>query len=470
MTRQIALAIFLAATLTMLGAGALTYAVARRTLLDAFDRSLISHAVAALPGEGREAARPPEGDRFVAEDALGRTVARSHPLVRPAAPPKVLSRAFTSGGGAERLRTLVLELETAQGPLRIVYSSPAAEFDRLGNRLAWTIAGAIAVGGAITAATATLISRRVTRPLLKTADALAAVDDAHLDQRVRREDVPVELRPVIDRLNEMLARLEAAFAGQRRFLADAAHELRTPVAASRAALEIALSRPRSAEHLRGVLDRSLRNTLQMGEIVEAMLDCVRTGSERQPTAAPIDAAALLDECVEQVRPLAGEKSQALRVDLDRPLLLESDAFAIRTIVRNLLSNAISHTPGGGEIAVTAKATPAGGLSIQVADNGGGIPPEHLRRIYEPFYRVEHSRSDRGHLGLGLYIVQRHIARLDGRIEVASTVGKGTTFSVHLPSLNTATRTGEPADESSRPRRRELTANDALMNDRVTLQD
>lgn len=432
MTRQIALAIFLAAMLTMIAGGLLTYATARRTLLDELDRDLIARALHAIPGE-REFDSPEPGDRFVADDRLGRTIARSQPATAPAGV-TVVSRSFTAGNDGERMRTLSLEVPGARGNVRIVYSGSAAAFDHLQRRLAVTIAGTVLGGGVITIVTAMLISRRVTRPLQLTADAIGRVDDSHLDQRIETAHVPIELRPTIDRLNDLLARLEPAFASQRQFLGDAAHELRTPVAAMRAGLEIALSRPRSAEHLEQVVRRCLRDALQMGEIVEAMLECVRTGAERPLTPVRFDATAIIADSVEQIRPLAAAKLQTLRADLMPSMEMTSEEMPLRTILRNLLSNAVSHTPAGGEITIDARSI-GGSIKIDVRDTGPGIAPQQLNRVFEPFYRADASRSDLNHLGLGLFITKRHITRLCGAIDVNSIVGSGTLFTVTLPDLD-----------------------------------
>jgi two-component system heavy metal sensor histidine kinase CusS len=301
----------------------------------------------------------------------------------------------------------------------------------LQNRLAMTIGASVLGGAVLTIVTAVYISRHVTRPLLRTAEVIGSVDDAHLDRRIDAAALPVELRPMVGRLNQMLDRLEEAFRRQTHFLADAAHELRTPVAALRAGLEIALSKPRSAEHLTHVLERALRDTVQFGSTVEVMLECVRSGNEQHAAATDFDLVALLETCLDQARPLADQRGDTLHGNFPAALSVHAEAAPLRTTIWNLLSNALAHTPAGGTVAVSAREAGTD-VIIEVSDTGQGIPTDQLGQIFEPFYRVDPSHGHSHHLGLGLYLVKRHVGRMGGTLAVESVLGTGTSFRVTLP--------------------------------------
>ena len=435
MTRQIAFAIFLAATVTMLTAAMLTYWVARQTLLAELDQGLQARAVASLAtGTGRPAPLP-AGDRLVVENDPLQSLSRST-SAHGASEPVIIARRFTSSHG-ERLRTIVLDVPNGAATTRVVYSGSAASFHRLQNRLAAILTATVLLGGGLTFATAVLISRRVTRPLQHTASIIGTVDDTSLHRRIDPKDVPSELVPMVERLNQMLARLEDAFRRQSQFLADAAHELRTPVAALRASLEITLSRPRTAEQLTATMRRAVRETLQLGEIVETLLDCVRCGSASNVRLERCDLCLLVQECVDQVLPLVEGKRQTLVTDLPGPAIAHIEVRTLRTALRNLLSNATSYTPEGGRLGVSVSAEGGSEAVIRVWDAGPGIPLGQRDQVFEPFYRGDESHSPREHLGLGLYLVRRSVDRLGGRLELKSEVGAGCTFSIGIPTRVTS---------------------------------
>ena len=259
------------------------------------------------------------------------------------------------------------------------------------------------------------------------------------------------------RLNEMLQRLEEAFAQRRQFLADASHELRTPVAALMMGLEVALARPRDAEAYRRVLREALADAGQLRTLVETLMEHVR--SERfahDEPAHEADVSALLDECAAVAENLGRVKGVTVRRLYPPGLRLATQPARLRSVVMNLLANAVEyhHRPGG-----TVELSAAGDvqrLEVQVRDDGPGIPEDLLPRVFEPFSRGDTSRArdsragappaDAAHLGLGLFLVRTHVAALGGNCTVESRVGSGTTFRLTLPRAEAAAPVAKHATE------------------------
>jgi len=172
---------------------------------------------------------------------------------------------------------------------------------------------------------------------------------------------------------------------------------------------------------------------QMSVLVERLLALARldAGAER-PRPRAIDATELATQCAELVRPLANARGLTLTAQIAPHLTVEADPDKLREVITNLLHNAVEYNRDAGSIELTVDRA-GSDLAIEVEDSGIGIAPEARERIFERFYRVDPSRyADTPHAGLGLAIVKSYVDLLGGTITCTSTVGKGTTFTVHLP--------------------------------------
>ena len=220
-----------------------------------------------------------------------------------------------------------------------------------------------------------------------------------------------------------------------RFVADASHELQTPLTTFRSTLELLLLEvDRTPEERLRLLANLRRETLRMSRLVDDLLALTRSG-ETPRRAVPFFVAAAVDEAVEEVGP-----SLALRTvtfDLDRTVRVSGDSDAIRRVVRNLLENAATFTSDGGAINVSVRRT--GDMAeLSVSDDGIGIAPEHLDHIFDRLYRADASRwRGRGGAGLGLAIVQAAVTAHGGNVRVTSEPGNGSTFTVALPLVRRA---------------------------------
>lgn len=227
---------------------------------------------------------------------------------------------------------------------------------------------------------------------------------------------------------------EALAESRTRLIANMSHELKTPLAAMLTTLQATLVRPREPEHYRETLGVLERNTRGLGQLVRRMLDFVSAEdvalrAERRPVGLP----ALLASCLDELRPVAEQRGVTL--ELQAPAAsppVETDPDLLAVVLRNLLANAIRYSPAGRPVVVSLGCSPAGTPVITVRDQGPGIAPEVLPRIFEPFFRGDAARSRaEGTFGLGLAIVADYVALLGCHIEVDTEPGRGTAFILTL---------------------------------------
>ncbi len=237
--------------------------------------------------------------------------------------------------------------------------------------------------------------------------------------------------------------IEEALAASRRFTADASHELRTPLAALRTEVEVALRRERAPEEYRATLASVLEEAERLSALSARLLDLARAdrpgGLPLEREAVALDALAR-DVC-ERLRPVASERGVALAgaapgeragaTAVEDGFTVDGDRARLRELLENLVDNALKYTGAGGRVDVRLGRA-RGAIALEVADTGAGIAPEHLPHIFERFYRADPARG-RGGAGLGLSIVRAIVDAHGGSVDVGSEVGKGTTFTVHLPA-------------------------------------
>jgi len=263
--------------------------------------------------------------------------------------------------------------------------------------------------------------RRGLRPVDRLASQISGVGESDLGVRIEPAGVPVELLPVVDRLNDLLGRLERAFQRERRFTADVAHELRTPLAGARSVLEVALSRDREPEAYRQAMQDCLGINEQMHRMVENLLHLARADANQLEVAnESVDLAALVRECW---KPLAGEAGQR-RLDVEWRLhescTVESDRGKLRLVVQNILGNATAYTDDGGRIWI--EVNPDGKcVEFAVTNTGSALPEQDVPRVFDRFWRGDTSRHGSGqHCGLGLSLCKILVELLGGSIEASSS--------------------------------------------------
>ncbi|MCB9139981.1 MAG: HAMP domain-containing histidine kinase [Caldilineaceae bacterium] len=276
-------------------------------------------------------------------------------------------------------------------------------------------------------------SRRALQSLtLMTQSAAAISADSVVEQRLPVPRAKDEVQALAQSFNATLERLAAAFIRQRRFTADASHELRTPVTAILGQAELALSRPRSPQAYQESLRRIQDEAERMQRLIGRLLALARAESGRQILDfEPTDVAILVRTLTETLAPQLEDQDVELRVAAPPAAVITTDADSLTQIVLNLLENAIAYTRQG-QVEVAVKQT-AEALTIQISDTGPGIPPDILPLIFEPFYRADPSRrQERGHVGLGLALSYELTHLLGGTIEAANRPQGGAVFTFTLP--------------------------------------
>jgi len=288
-----------------------------------------------------------------------------------------------------------------------------------------------ATGGALTARAALARIDTISR----TARRISAED---LTERLPRDGTGDELDRLAGTLNEMFARLDAAFAQIRRFAADAAHELRTPLTALRGGLEVALRTDRTASQYREVLVSSLEDVQRLVRLAEDLLLLARASAGAGAKPARVELEPLLLEVCDTALRLAAGSDVSVRMADGAALsgaaagAVAGDAMALRRALLNLVENALNYTPAGGTVELSL-GREGGDAVIAVRDTGVGIASADLERIFDPFVRLDAARTRAtGGAGLGLAIVRSIVAVHGGTVSAESVPGAGSTFTVRLP--------------------------------------
>lgn len=264
-----------------------------------------------------------------------------------------------------------------------------------------------------------------------------------LAERLPHPGTRDEIGRLIDTLNDMLARLEHAFEAQRRFTADASHELRSPLSRLRTELEITLRRPRGADEYVQALRSGLEDVARLTALVEELLTLARldAGQDTAPVA-PVAIGPILEAVVRRARPAAQARGMTLSLagaDDSGAYALEASAAArvprelLMLVATNLVENAVKYGAAGGSVLVSVVARPDG-TELVVEDDGPGLPAEERERVFERFYRGAAARAaDIEGTGLGLALCDLIVRAAGGRIEVGVSRWGGARFSVHLPA-------------------------------------
>lgn len=310
----------------------------------------------------------------------------------------------------------------------------------LGRFLALLLATGLAVA-ALASAGAWVLAGHAIRPAREIAAQAARIEAGSPGERITAHADEEEFRSLVDVLNRMLERLAAAFEAERRFVADASHEIRHPLAALRARLEIALRRERSAPDYREVIRDGLEEVDRIGALAEGLLTLARADAGvLEPNLRGVDARELAARVVDRHAALAAERGVALALADGPALELDADPLLLERALSNLVHNAVKLAPTGGRVEVRIVAAPdADAARIEVEDSGPGVPPDVRPRLFERFNRGDAPRRRDGGAGLGLAIT-RSIARAHhGDVAYRPSPSGGSIFTLDLPRAARAAR-------------------------------
>jgi heavy metal sensor kinase len=335
-------------------------------------------------------------------------------------------------GDGGRYRVIRRELATPEGGCIVDLGLSLRETDA-------TLAqfdGRVATGGLVFLASAVaggvFLSRQALRPVARSIRTARALNPANLSARLPRTGADDEIDQLAGTINDLLDRLADNHAQVIRFTADASHELRSPLAAMRAAVEVALQRPRAAEAYREALASLGEQCDRLTGLVNGLLLLARADAgEVDLRREPVDLAGLAAEVAEMFEPLAEERGVRLALDAPPAPPVVGDAPRLRQLVTNLVDNAIKFTGPGGAVTLRLEGRP-GWAELSVSDTGIGVAEHQLPHIFERFYRASPSRSGEGY-GLGLSICRWIAEAHGGSIAAAGGPGGGTTVSVRLPA-------------------------------------
>jgi heavy metal sensor kinase len=320
---------------------------------------------------------------------------------------------------------------TESGDLILVGHTLAPEISDADRFAGWLAFGSVvflglALGGSW------LIIGRALRPVEKISQTAQRIAEGNLSERINTAETDSELGQLAGVLNSTFARLETAFAQQKQFTADAAHELRTPLAVLISEAQTTLARERGMADYKDSIAASLETVQQMRRLTDSLLQLARfDAGQEKLRREKINLASVAEDSLKLVRPLAAQRHLQVRADLE-PMDVFVDAGRVSQVVTNLLTNAVRYNREHGEIRVATRLD--GDFAIlSVADTGEGISSKDLPRVFERFYRGDQSRTTGGN-GLGLSISKAIVEAHGGTIEVASEKGKGTIFTMRLPFL------------------------------------
>ena len=310
--------------------------------------------------------------------------------------------------------------------------------------LTWHVAGALALSAlllaldALRAARFVFAGRRINAHVLAPIDEITALAQElsvnDLGQRINVEGTKNELKDLAAVINEMLDRIELAYNGQKQFVSDASHELRTPIAVIQGYADLLDRWGKDNPQVRDEAIAAIRSEAQnMKELVEKLLFLARHDKKTlRLKPERFDARDLVEETLRETELIAGARRvQTGRLDA---ALVQADRGALKQALRILLDNAVKYTPEGGTITLACEAGPDS-AALSVSDTGMGISASELNAIFDRFYRADAARSGEtpGH-GLGLSILKIIVLSSGGKIRVRSALGKGSTFTILLPRV------------------------------------
>ena len=320
-----------------------------------------------------------------------------------------------------------LTLTPTPNPPKVILAIDRAEEDVTLYRLAWNLLFVITIISTLFGGILIIVLRISLKPLQKLGEHAAAMDAELLHERFATESAPADIRPIIERLNSLMAKLEESFARERRFSGDLAHELRTPLAAIRTTSEVAIKWPdqSSAEDFEEIL--TLSTSLQ--QTLDSLLLLARMeSSTAEKNCETVNLAKIAEECRALHTARAQERGLSFLTNLDAGATLETDPRLARVILTNLIGNAVEYAPEGSVVSITA----GGDAIFECGNEAPLLALDDVPRLFERMWRKDAARTESGHAGLGLSIAKACADALQLELAAKLSDAQHLTFSLRIP--------------------------------------
>ena len=344
-----------------------------------------------------------------------------------------------SGQNGQEFALLSAKIDLGNQPVILQLAQDRTHDKKFAARYAFLLLGIVGCAVVTCAGVAFLVTRRVLRPLRNLGQSISRTGATRLREQVPVDGWPEELQPLAIGYNRMLGRLEDSFTRLSQFSADLAHELRTPIAILRGEAEGVLTKPRTADQYREVIESSLEELQRLSAMIDNLLFLARAETIASVQLSYFDGRAAIEKIREFYELVAQEQGIAIECVGEGMIYAEPNLF--RRALINLLTNSLRFTPSGGTITVSLHHR-NGASEVSVADTGCGIPSEHVPNVFDRFYRANAARNATG-TGLGLSIVKSIMQTHDGTVSVQSKPGRGTTVTISFPD-----RKGSPPVEET----------------------
>jgi two-component system heavy metal sensor histidine kinase CusS len=380
----------------------------------------VAYWVRVMDSEGRTVAETPGMDGLLPSSIFPGTQDSSPSVDRP--------KDYRAG---DKLFSLVATLEQAGAQVyTIQVAQDRSSDEQFMKEFGALLAVVLALGILASAVIAFTVTKRGLRPLAEMTRSLKRIGPKRLHERVPLTGWPRELQPLAIAFDEMLDRLEDSFTRLSQFSADLAHELRTPITNIRGEGEVALTRARTPEEYREVIESSVGECERLSGIVDNLLFLARAeAAEGHIQRTLFNGKAAVEKVASFYEAVAEEQHVAITCVGEGDI--HADPMLFGRAVSNLVENALRFTPAGGTISISIAARGADS-EVSVKDTGCGIAAEHLPRVFDRFYRIDSSRSSQG-AGLGLALVKSIADLHGGSAVVASEVDRGTTVTLTFPN-------------------------------------
>jgi two-component system heavy metal sensor histidine kinase CusS len=373
-----------------------------------------------LDSEGRTITEMPGMDRILPSEAFPFAQSTTSPLRSPK-DYRIAGKLFSLVTTNEKSGGKTYAIQVAQDR-----SSDEQVEREFGVLLIVVLSGSILASALI----AITVTRHGLRPLGEMTRSLERIGPTHLNERVAPGGWPRELQPLAVAFDDMLARLEASFTRLSQFSADLAHELRTPIANILGEAQVTLTRERSPEEYREVIESTIAECERLSGIVDNLLFVARVDAARESIERKeFDGRAAMEKIAAFYRTIAEDRHIAINCTGEGEIY--GDPILFGRAVSNLVDNALRFTPDSGTIQISITVN-AAYSEVTVSDNGCGIAPEHLPRVFDRFYRVDSSRSSDG-AGLGLALVKSIVDLHGGSAKIESEANRGTTVTITFPN-------------------------------------